>query len=36
VLGQWLIAPDRAPSGRDLTVALRAVAANIAPADGHA
>ncbi|AWS40963.1 TetR/AcrR family transcriptional regulator [Streptosporangium sp. 'caverna'] len=33
VLGQWLIAPDRAPSGRDLTVALRAVAANIGSAD---
>ncbi|WP_371780490.1 TetR/AcrR family transcriptional regulator [Streptosporangium subroseum] len=33
VLGQWLIAPDRAPSGRDLVVALRAVAADIAPAD---
>ncbi|MDP9846361.1 TetR/AcrR family transcriptional regulator [Streptosporangium lutulentum] len=34
VLGQWLVAPERAPSGRDLAVALRAVAANIAPAVG--
>jgi AcrR family transcriptional regulator len=34
VLGQWLVAPDRAPSGRDLAVALRVVAANIASADG--
>jgi AcrR family transcriptional regulator len=32
VLGQWLIAPERAPSGRDLTVGLRVAAANIAPA----
>jgi AcrR family transcriptional regulator len=33
VLGQWLIDPERAPSGRDLATALRAVAANIGSAD---
>ncbi|HEX6446577.1 MAG TPA: TetR/AcrR family transcriptional regulator [Streptosporangiales bacterium] len=32
VLAQWLVDPERAPSGRDLAVALRAVSGGPAPA----
>ena len=32
VLAQWLADPDHAPSGRDLTEALRAIVADVGPA----
>jgi AcrR family transcriptional regulator len=36
VMAQWLVAPDRAPSGRDLAEALRTIVADVGPGEGIA